>query len=170
MSGLLHTSVPGRFLSRARTTVKRLLLLHASAHQIALGIAVGIFFGILPTFGFGGFAVLAVAPFLRFNVAAALAGGVLFSNPLTTPFWVFLSCVVGGIDTAALRASGTVAEQAHHYGAVMARYLVGSAAVSLSVSLAAYYGVRCAHALYCRRRKRLCIGEADGGVEKSGDD
>jgi len=162
MSGLFHTLALRRTVSRLRNTVRRILLQHASPHQIALGVAIGVFFGVFPTFGFAALVVLAVAPFLRFNVAAALAGGTLFSNPVTTPLWIFLSCLVVGIDVSSLRASGTVAQLVQHYGSVMVRYLVGNVVISVIASLMAYYGVRGLHHVYRRRLERK-LGNGTGG-------
>jgi uncharacterized protein (DUF2062 family) len=64
--------------------VHTLLSLRASPHQIALGLAIGVFIGIFPTFGLGGVFIIALATFWKFNIPGALVG-TLIGNPLFAP-------------------------------------------------------------------------------------
>lgn len=67
---------------------------HASPDEIAAGVALGVFVGIVPTFGLGGFIALAIASLLGWNRLAALLGGIIM-NPFTAPFFWALSGWVG---------------------------------------------------------------------------
>ncbi|MGH7201555.1 MAG: DUF2062 domain-containing protein [Planctomycetaceae bacterium] len=69
-----------------RTMLRTILQLDDSPHSIAMGVAVGMFLGLLPTIGVQMVLVMLVAflarPFLRFNRVAALST-VFITNPLT---------------------------------------------------------------------------------------
>jgi uncharacterized protein len=70
---------------------QRLLSLNDSPHDIALGLALGIYVGFLPLMGIQMAVVLVVAiPFRKANKVAAVAG-VWISNPLTViPLYAFI--------------------------------------------------------------------------------
>ena len=78
-------------------SIRKLLSLRASPHQIALGFAIGVFIGIFPTFGLGGLVIIALAALSRFNVPAALLG-TLIGNPLFASVWITLTCLLTGIS------------------------------------------------------------------------
>ena len=67
--------------------------LNDSAHHIAGGVALGVFFGILP--GEGGGTTLVAATLLKFNRAAATIG-ILSSNMWTTFLTLPLAVFIGG--------------------------------------------------------------------------
>lgn len=83
-----------RFFNRTRDLLSKLVHSHHSSQQIALGAAVGVFLGILPTFGLGAIISLGIAQLFGLNRLAALAGGVIM-NPLTAPFFWALSGLAG---------------------------------------------------------------------------
>lgn len=70
---------------------KKLISLNDSPHDIALGLALGIFIGFLPIMGIQMAAVLVfILPFRKANKIAAVAG-VWISNPLTViPIYAFI--------------------------------------------------------------------------------
>jgi uncharacterized protein len=68
-----------------RHLYKRILRTKSSPHDIALGMALGMFVGLLPIIPFQTVLVLAVAVALRCSKLAALMG-TLVTNPLTIPF------------------------------------------------------------------------------------
>lgn len=70
---------------------KKLIHLNADPHDIALGMAVGIFIGFLPIMGIQmTVALLAALPFRRVNKVAATAG-VWITNPITViPIYAFI--------------------------------------------------------------------------------
>lgn len=69
---------------------------HHSPDEIAAGVALGAFIGIVPTFGLGGFMALGIASRLRWNRLAAFLGTFIM-NPLTFPFFIALSGLLGAI-------------------------------------------------------------------------
>lgn len=88
----------GKLLRQLKVSFKKLLHLRDSTHEIALGFAIGVFVGILPTFGFGALILGILAIPIRFNIFAALVG-TLVNNPLFVPFWLTSSYKVGEIIT-----------------------------------------------------------------------
>lgn len=63
-------------------------------NEIALGAAIGTFISVFPTFGFGTLLVIVLSRFIKFNLLIAFATSVI-SNPVTSPFFMFLSYKVG---------------------------------------------------------------------------
>jgi uncharacterized protein (DUF2062 family) len=125
--------------SEIASLTKKLFLSRTSPHQLALGIAIGIFIGIFPTFGLGGFAVVALSPLLKFNVPAAFVGGSILANPFLAPLWIFLSCWVVGIDFASIKSSEeTIGMLAKHYSGVLGWYLLGNTVISTTIALVSY--------------------------------
>jgi uncharacterized protein (DUF2062 family) len=88
----------GKLLRQLKVSFKKLLHLRDSTHEISLGFAMGVFVGILPTFGFGALILGILAIPIRFNIFAALVG-TLVNNPLFVPFWLTSSYKVGEIIT-----------------------------------------------------------------------
>ena len=72
-------------LSRLKALIKKLVRVDDSPGRIARGLAIGVFWGILPTFGFAILFSLPTAVFLRANKFSAILG-TFVANPFTTPF------------------------------------------------------------------------------------
>lgn len=81
-------------LKRLRLAYNKIASARGSINEIAVGAAIGSFFGVFPTFGVGILIVLLLYKFMRFNIVAAVSAS-LISNPLTSPFFIFLSYEVG---------------------------------------------------------------------------
>ena len=74
---------------KAKDFAKRIFVEDNSAHSIAMGLALGIFIGVLPTFGFQMIPALALSLRFKINKLAA-AAGVWVTNPLTViPIYSF---------------------------------------------------------------------------------
>ncbi len=67
-----------------------------SINEIALGVGIGIFIGVFPTFGIGPLMILLLYRFLPFNIVAALSS-ILISNPFTSPFFFVLIFQTGSV-------------------------------------------------------------------------
>ena len=67
-----------------------------SPHEIALGVAVGIFVAFIPLFGTHTITAIVLASLLRVNTLIVLLGTQI-SNPLTLPFQLFISAEVGSV-------------------------------------------------------------------------
>lgn len=65
-----------------------------SPNEIALGVGIGAFWGVFPTFGLSTPLILALYRFIPFNLITAFAGA-LVSNPITSPFLLYLSYQIG---------------------------------------------------------------------------
>ena len=73
------------WLQKIKNFAKRLLWIQDSPQKIALGLAIGVFWGIMPTFGFAILFSLPTALLLKGNRLAAILG-TFANNPLTFPF------------------------------------------------------------------------------------
>jgi uncharacterized protein (DUF2062 family) len=65
-------------------------------HEIALGVAVGIFIAFIPLFGTHTITAIVLASLLRVNTLIVLLGTQI-SNPLTLPVQLFVSAEVGSV-------------------------------------------------------------------------
>jgi len=81
-------------LSSIKKLIKRLMQINDSPQKIARGFAIGVFWGVLPTFGFAIIFSLPTAILLRANKFASILG-TFVSNPLTTPFFYAFSYKIG---------------------------------------------------------------------------
>ncbi len=70
--------------SRLKALLKKLVRVDDSPERIARGVAIGVFWGIIPTFGFAILFSLPTAVFLRANKLSAILG-TFVANPFTTP-------------------------------------------------------------------------------------
>lgn len=108
-----------------------------SVEEIALGMAVGTFISVFPTFGFGTVLVLLLHRFVKFNLVAALAAS-LISNPVTSPFFMLFSFKVGAaiLNSQIHFNLENWEENLKDTGLIM---LLGSTVVSGSLSIIAYF-------------------------------
>lgn len=65
-----------------------------STHEIALGAAIGAFWGVFPTFGLSSILSILLYKLFRFNLVVAISAAFI-SNPVTSPFFLMLSYKVG---------------------------------------------------------------------------
>jgi hypothetical protein len=143
---------------KAEQKVKQLFTLHASKHEIALGVAIGVFIGVFPTFGAGALLMALLTPFFKFNITAAIIG-TFVANPLTSLFWISLSCSVVGIDYSTVKTSMDLIhnlEFAKFFGSVsvaVGMYLIGNIIVSTASGLLSYVLARLSLQYYFHRKK-----------------
>ncbi len=107
-----------------------------SSHEIALGAAIGAFWGVFPTFGLSTPLIFILYRFIRFNIVTAFAGA-LVSNPFTSPFLLFFSYQIGALFVA-VPQNIRLADWAKHlneFGMVM---LLGSTILSTCVAFLVY--------------------------------
>lgn len=83
-------------LNRLKINFLKIYYTRGSVHEIALGAAIGAFWGVFPTFGLSTILSLLLYKVLRFNLPAALSAAFI-SNPLTSPFLLMISYKVGTI-------------------------------------------------------------------------
>lgn len=110
---------------------------HNSVNEIALGMGIGTFISVFPTFGFGTLLVLLINRFLKFNLIAALAAS-LISNPFTSPFFMVFSFKVGSfiLGTDIEFSLDNWKENLGDTGLVM---LLGSVVVSGGMAILAFF-------------------------------
>lgn len=79
---------------KAKISFLKIYYARGSAYEIALGAAIGAFWGVFPTFGLSTILSLLLYKIFRFNFVAAISGAFI-SNPLTSPFLLMISYKVG---------------------------------------------------------------------------
>lgn len=79
---------------KAKISFLKIYYARGSAHETALGAAIGAFWGVFPTFGLSTILSFLLYKIFRFNIVAAISGAFI-SNPLTSPFLLMISYKVG---------------------------------------------------------------------------
>jgi uncharacterized protein (DUF2062 family) len=119
-----------------RLHLLRSLRENASPARTALGLGLGAFIGIFPTFMIGTPLAFFVAGRVGLNRAAAVAGTVLAMNPITGPFLYSLSAWLGfellNREQIEREAQGLMGGL---WGDYMAPFLLGSAVVAFTVAV-----------------------------------
>jgi uncharacterized protein (DUF2062 family) len=148
-----------RLASALRRTYERFIRIRGQPREIALGLALGIFMGISPLFGFQLILAVFIAALLKWNKIAA-AMGTLISNPLTTPFIYTFAYYVGNM---AMRnpAKGrlviprdleTVVRMLEEAPRLFLTLTVGTVLIGLPLAIAGYF---LAHAAVLRYREKI---------------
>lgn len=125
---------------------------HGSPHEIALGAAIGAFWGVFPTFGLSTPLILILHRIAKFNVLTAFAGA-LVSNPVTSPFLLIFSYQIGTvfIKTSIAFSLEDWTQHLKELGIIM---LIGatilSSAVAVLIYFITYYSI-----LYRQRIKKM---------------
>lgn len=83
-----------RHLTKFKVLLKKAVLANDSPEKLARGFAIGVFFGVLPTFGLAAIFSLPVAVVLKANRLTAILG-TFVSNPFTTPFYMLWATKIG---------------------------------------------------------------------------
>lgn len=144
----------GNFLKtifrKARISFLRIYHARGSAHEIALGAAIGAFWGVFPTFGLSTILSLLLYKFFRFNLVAAISAAFI-SNPITSPFLLMISYKVGSyfIKTDIQFDIDTWYKNLPKIGLVL---ITGSAIVSFATGLLVYYITK--YMIERRRKKK----------------
>lgn len=122
---------------KCKTNILNVYNSDGSSHEIAMGAAIGAFWGVFPTFGLSTILTIVLYKFFRFNFLAAISAAFI-SNPLTSPFLLFISYKVGTIfiSTDIVLDYDNWYKNLKDVGFIM---LIGSIIVSLLTSIVIYY-------------------------------
>jgi len=85
-----------QIIRKIKISFLKIYYARGSSYEIALGAAIGAFWGVFPTFGLSTPLVIIMYRFMKFNLIAAFSGAFI-SNPLTSPFWLFFSYKIGAL-------------------------------------------------------------------------
>jgi len=85
-----------KYISKLKEYIIRLSKKGLTPHEIALGVALGVFVASMPLFGIHTITGIALASLLRVNTLIVLLGTQI-SNPLTFPFQLFISAEIGSL-------------------------------------------------------------------------
>src|SRR3989339_375004 len=132
----------------------KLIHLHNSPKEIAMGFAIGAFIGVFPTFGLGGIMAVGICALFRLNYISAIVGSVIIMNPVSTPLFWALSAALGSLIFS---ADAQLVKEAIRNGSVFGSigkityiYLTGNIIVSSAVAVISYFLVK---SLVQKRRK-----------------
>lgn len=133
---------------KAKLNFYKIYNARGSVHEIALGAAIGAFWGVFPTFGFSTLLTLLLYKLFRFNVLVAIAAAFI-SNPITSPFLLLISYKVGTyfINTSIKFNIQNWKENLLQIGYTL---FIGSAIVSSITAIFTYYLVK--YIIQYRRR------------------
>ncbi len=140
---------------------QKLWHLNDTPHRIALGFALGVFFGILP--GIGPIAATTVAFIFKVNVVAAATGGFLTNTWLSFVTWIpalKIGSLILGIDDGELYTQGQQLIKNFRWSnlwdvsviKILKPFLIGNVIIAASLSLMTYLITR---VIFVKRRKRL---------------
>lgn len=74
-------------ISRFKAFYERFISLKGEPKTIAIGMAIGVFIGVTPTIPFHTALIVVLCLIFRQNIASAILGSWIISNPLTIPFF-----------------------------------------------------------------------------------
>jgi hypothetical protein len=109
-----------KYLSKLKDYIVRFSKKGLTPHEIALGVAIGIFVAFIPLFGTHTVTAIALASLLRVNTLIVLLGTQI-SNPLTFPFQLFISAEVGSLI---LHGKLLEIKFTHQMSALLSHYLL----------------------------------------------
>ena len=124
----------GRLGRWTRLHLLRALRENASPSRTALGLAMGAFIGIVPSFMIGAPLAFFLAARLGWNRAAAVAGAVVSMNPITAPFLYSLSAWLGFEITGthvAVEVEGII----NNLREYALPFLIGNAVLALAIAV-----------------------------------
>ena len=135
-----------RMRSALRRAYERFIRIRGDPKDICFGLALGIFLGISPIFGFQLILAVLIAALLKWNKIAA-AMGTLISNPLTTPFIYpfayFVGSTVMGTTTKGhliiprdLATAGRMLEEAPQ---LLLEMTLGTVLIGLPLAILGYF-------------------------------
>lgn len=94
MNSIWNKNIIQSIFNKVKINALKIYYARGSAHEIALGAAIGAFWGVFPTFGLSTILSLLLYKIFRFNIVVAISAAFI-SNPLTSPFLLLLSYKVG---------------------------------------------------------------------------
>lgn len=125
---------------KARISFLRIYYARGSAHEIALGAAIGAFWGVFPTFGLSTILSLLLYKIFRFNIIAAISAAFI-SNPVTSPFWLYTSYKMGKMITRT-QVKFDAENWTESLGDLGITMLIGSLIISSVTAIIVYYVFR----------------------------
>ncbi len=150
------------FVRGLRHAYKKILRLKSSPHDIALGLSLGVFIGLLPIIPFQFITVLVLAMALRCSKLTALLG-TLIANPLSIPFLYFIKFRLGCFFLPDLCSRynpehWSMSELLQTGWPVFGAMLLGGVLIGLPSAVVAYFLARYLMELYHVRRAKKIAG------------
>jgi uncharacterized protein (DUF2062 family) len=143
--------------------------INASPHRVALGVAVGAWLGVFPTFGLAAPVAYVLAWIFRFNKAGALAGAAVM-NPLTSPLFWAASAMLGAAFTGMewRLVYNQIREESYVWALSRTTYVyfVGNLVIATAVAALCYGGAYWAVRARQRRRRARRRAEEEAAGRK----
>jgi uncharacterized protein (DUF2062 family) len=124
----------GRLGRWIRLHLLRALRENSSPARTALGLALGAFIGVVPSFMVGAPLAFFLAGRLGWNRAAAVAGGILSTNPLTAPFLISFSAWLG-FEITGTEVSTELEGFIDNISGYAVPYLIGNTILAFAVAI-----------------------------------
>lgn len=83
-----------KIINKFKENLLKIYNAQGTAYEIALGAAIGAFWGVFPTFGLSTILSILLYKVFRFNLVVAVSAAFI-SNPITSPFLLLISYKVG---------------------------------------------------------------------------
>ena len=115
------------------------LLTNSTPHQLALGFAFGIFWGIMPSFGLAIIPSLLCAIIFKANKTSAIIG-TFVSNPITVPILYFIFIYIGKLFTHTTITMVMIKTSIKNlsFNKIIITFIIGAIFFSLIISLIFY--------------------------------
>jgi uncharacterized protein len=134
--------VYGKIKRKVKQYFYEVARLKKTPHEIALGFAIGVFVGILPTPGFNLLIGMLIILLYKNVNKLSLFGGMALFNPLTTPPIVYLSNKLGKLIVKPLNPSDPLYTLVREILHTTLRVLVGAILIALVVSGISYVAMK----------------------------
>jgi len=129
-------------INKIKKYFKEVLEIKKTPHEIALGFAVGVFIGILPTPGINILlGILTIFIFKHLN-KIALFGGIAIFNPLTTVPIIYYAHRLGGLIVTPLRPTSTLYPFVREFLNLSIRIIVGTLILGPIIATICYFIVK----------------------------
>jgi uncharacterized protein (DUF2062 family) len=140
-------------LRQAKVHLHKIYYARGSAHEIALGAAIGAFWGVFPTFGLSTILSVLLYKVFRFNLVVAISAAFI-SNPLTSPFLLVLSFRIGLIFTH-VKTTFDLNNWYSNLGEVGLTMLIGSFLLSFFTAIIVFMLTK----YFIEKRRQLAAGK-----------
>ena len=139
-----------KYFSKLKEYILRFIKKGLSPHEIALGLAVGVFVAFIPAFGTHTVIAIFLAYILRINTLIVLLGTQI-SNPLSFPFQIFISAELGNLILNGALLDIKFSKEINYISHYLWPIIAGSLILGISLSVLSYLSIK---AFLKRRRAR----------------
>ena len=130
-----------KYLARIKDYILRFYKKGLSPHEIATGIALGIFIGCVPMLGVHTIMAIGLASLLRLNTLVVLIGTQI-SNPISFPFQIFVSAEVGSLILNGHFLDIKFSRDINYLNEYILPIIIGGLVLGIILSMASYIVIK----------------------------